>query len=83
MDRRNETKIVKDALRARGVPVKRVRHGTGTAWGWLRVYADRREGVDWQADRQEILSIVLAATGRSGDYNGRVIVLQDHDNVCL
>ena len=33
-----ETKAVKDALRAAGLPFRKVGHGTGTAWGWLEIY---------------------------------------------
>ncbi|OHB90831.1 MAG: hypothetical protein A3D89_04235 [Planctomycetes bacterium RIFCSPHIGHO2_02_FULL_52_58] len=34
---REETKVVKTALRSAGLPVARVGHGTGTAWGWLDI----------------------------------------------
>ena len=36
MDRKAETKAVKAALKKAGYDVT-VRHGTGTAWGWLEV----------------------------------------------
>jgi hypothetical protein len=34
---KDETKAVKVALLAAGLPVVRVGHGTGTAWGWLHI----------------------------------------------
>jgi len=37
MDRKVETALVKRALRQAGVPVRSVRHDTGTAWGWLAI----------------------------------------------
>lgn len=37
MDRHEETKAVKNALRDHGIPA-RVKHGVGTAWGWLDIY---------------------------------------------
>jgi hypothetical protein len=42
MDRKEETKLVKNALINAGFDNNslRVKHGTGTAWGWLKVYAD-------------------------------------------
>lgn len=36
MDRKEETKIIKKALKGKYSNL-RVRHGVGTAWGWLRV----------------------------------------------
>jgi hypothetical protein len=39
MDRKEETRAVKKALVAAGYTTARVKHGTGTAWGWLKSYA--------------------------------------------
>lgn len=36
MERKEETKKVKDALKAAGINA-RVGHGKGTAWGWLHI----------------------------------------------
>jgi hypothetical protein len=36
MERHEETKIVKDALKSVGINAK-VEHGHGTAWGWLHI----------------------------------------------
>ena len=40
MERRQETKIVKAALKNAGLSDCRVHHGTGTAWGWLDVHSE-------------------------------------------
>ena len=42
MDRKEETGIVKRALIRAGFDKNnvRVKHGVGTSWGWLKVYAD-------------------------------------------
>ena len=40
MDRKEETKVVKKALVDAGFNGVRVKHGTGTAWGWLNSYVD-------------------------------------------
>lgn len=37
MDRTQETKAVKGALKSAGIKA-RVTHGHGTAWGWLHIY---------------------------------------------
>lgn len=42
MTRREETMAVKQALVAAGFDnnILKVRHGTGTSWGWLKIYAE-------------------------------------------
>ena len=40
MNRQTETRSAKMALRALGFESASVKHGTGTAWGWLKVYID-------------------------------------------
>ena len=42
MERRQETKIVKVALKNAGHTNCRVKHGSGTAWGWLDIYSPIR-----------------------------------------
>ena len=37
LERKQETRIVKEALARAGYQDISVRHGTGTAWGWLHV----------------------------------------------
>jgi hypothetical protein len=44
MERREETKAVKRALAMAGFETARVKHGTGTSWGWLKVYIDIPHG---------------------------------------
>ncbi len=44
MERIEETKKVKSALAAHGIHA-RVKHGTGTAYGWLKIYVDLPEVV--------------------------------------
>ena len=39
MERHEETRIVKQALDSHGIKA-RVKHGTGTAYGWLKIYVD-------------------------------------------
>ena len=39
MERKQETKIVKKALKNAGHDGCSVRHGKGTAWGWLDVFS--------------------------------------------
>jgi hypothetical protein len=39
--RRQETKLIKDALRSAGFDVASVDHGKGAAWGWIHVRLSR------------------------------------------
>lgn len=83
MDRKQETKIVKDALKNAGIPAK-VGHGKGTAWGWLHINigeASKRNGVNLetrqytqeeQALHDKVIKIAMEATGRHGEYDGRI-----------
>jgi hypothetical protein len=69
MNRTEETKIVKNALKAAGIDAS-VKHGTGTAWGWLEI--ELNSGSYWR--HNEALRIAMRATGRHGDYDGRILV---------
>lgn len=40
LERKQETKLVKSALKAAGFEGVRVTHGKGTSWGWLDIYFD-------------------------------------------
>jgi hypothetical protein len=40
MDRKEETKIVKNALKQAGIKAS-VGHGAGTAWGWLEIRIEK------------------------------------------
>jgi hypothetical protein len=54
-----------------------VRHGRGTAWGWLDVDVDAH-GIDDPAERRALhdraLAIAQLASGRHGEYSGRIEV---------
>jgi len=61
-----ETRAVKQALSAAGIRPLRVGHGTGTAWGWLHIR------IEHYRDMNRAIEVALAATGRKGDYDGRI-----------
>ena len=71
---REETKAVKDALIQAGFTNVRVGHGTGTAWGWLKVHCDPKPGQSFQDKRGETTQIAKSVTGRRGDYDGEINV---------
>lgn len=71
---REETKTVKDALIEAGFTNVRVKHGTGTAWGWLDIHCDAKLGQSWQDKRVEAIRIAESVTGRHGDYDGEINV---------
>jgi len=64
MTRAEETRAIKAALKAAGVPVKRVGHGTGTASGWIEVTLScpREERDKWEG---QALEIICAVTKRN------------------
>jgi hypothetical protein len=66
MDRRQETATVRRALTEAGIPVLRIQHGTGTAWGWLTIYLD---GDHRPCDEicKRATAIALQVTGRYDD----------------
>lgn len=86
IDRKTETKIVKDALKKAGI-IAKVTHGKGTAWGWLTVNIgdpakrnglteDGRRYTQEEQDLQDrAIKIAQAVTGRSGEYDGRISIL--------
>jgi len=69
-----ETVAVKKALIQAGYTNVRVKHGRGTAWGWLAIYADAKAGQTWQDKRIDILRITKRITGRHGEYDGEINV---------
>lgn len=100
MDRKQETKIVKAALKAAGFDKEneiRVTHGTGTAWGWLDVGATIAHAPDctcfihpwgvretgqtckekWRKIYNTLVEVAMKATGRHGDYDGRINIHLD------
>ncbi len=44
MNRQTETKAVKKALKVLGCENASVKHGTGTSWGWVKIYLDIPHG---------------------------------------
>jgi len=69
-----ETKAVKDALIKAGFPNVRVGHGRGTAWGWLEIHCAGKPGQSLQDKRVEAIRIAKTVTGRSGEYDGEILV---------
>jgi len=85
-DRRAETIAAKKALKEAGYTGIRVAHGRGTAWGWLDVTVDRRDGGigphKWHEEYDRILGIVAEATGRTDGYDReRINVTQRRTDV--
>lgn len=94
-DRKQETKIVKEALRAAGFGKEnkiRVTHGHGTVYGWLYVSVTISHDPDcrcfiqpwgvmetcnpckdkWRKIHNTLIEVCMKATGRHGDYDGRI-----------
>jgi len=72
--RQQETSLVKKAIQAEGYSNVRVRHGTGTACGWLKVYCDQKLGQSWQDKNRSVTQIAQRVTERHGEYDGRINV---------
>jgi hypothetical protein len=91
MERKEETKAVKEALAKAGIK-SRVGHGRGTAWGWLEInigsnpHAHASEEYNhsrtdclacmWHEQNHRLaLSIAQDVTGRKGQYDGDILIL--------
>jgi len=87
MERKAETKAVKNALKAIGINAK-VSHHRGTAWGWLEINigdARHRNGIEpdghrftleEQALHEKVIKLALEVTGRSrNEYDGNISLL--------
>lgn len=72
MERLTETREVKRALVKSGYTGVKVGHGTGTAWGWLHIKCDEKEGQTWQDKYAAVEVIAQEVSGRRGDYGGRI-----------
>lgn len=71
MDRKAETRAVKQALKDAGIAC-RVRHGTGTAWGWLDIHMGE---VPYSRElSHKVKQIAQDITGRRGTYDGNINV---------
>ena len=72
---REETAAVKAALQKAGITAK-VGHGSGTAWAWLEInIGPRYNGSEYRGMRQRVKHIAQEVTGRSGEYDGDIIIL--------
>lgn len=69
MTQREEIAIVKKELKKAGIPFKKVRHGTGSASWWLKIYLKNGEDED-----RKVIQIAQKATGRFGLHDGRIAV---------
>lgn len=90
MDHRQETRIVKKALKDAGMHA-RVTHGTGTGYGWLKINLgdpEQRNGLEphprgvgmryteaEQATQAKALQIAQEVTGRHGEHHGEILIL--------
>lgn len=72
MERLAETREVKKALIKSGYTGVKVGHGTGTAWGWLHIKCDEKQGQDRQGKYVDVERIAQQVSGRRGDYGGRI-----------
>lgn len=73
MNRRIETKAVKQALIEAGIPVVRVGHGTGTASGWLHIkFTEQVNRAATVTMGRQVVAIAQAVTGRKGEYDGEI-----------
>jgi nitrogen regulatory protein PII len=75
MERKLESRAVKQALVKAGFTGVTVTHGTGTAHCWLEIGVncdDNREA--WNRTDREVIRIAMQVTGRHGDYDGRISV---------
>jgi len=72
---REETKAVKLALDKAGIRYRKVTHGTGTAWAWLNIYLGDIPRSVFMSLRSRILQVVKDVTGRHGEYDGEILVL--------
>lgn len=68
--KQEETKAVKHALRHYPHRVK-IRHGTGTASGWIKAYIPR---AIWEEEKKVVEIIIAAATHRGLDENNHILV---------
>jgi len=67
---RQETSIVKEALKALPYRTK-VRHGKGTARGWIHIYLPRSI---WNRDRRYVEGIIAQKLGRNQVTENRIMV---------
>jgi len=80
---KEETKAVKTALAAAGIPAK-VGHGKGTAWSWLEINigpdpnrkeGDHRFSPEWRERHNNALMIAVEASGRTAESGRDILIL--------
>lgn len=69
--RKAETKAVKAALIAAGFKGVSVKHGRGTAWGWLDIWVD---GAFSAGENTRVQQIAAQASGRSAYAAGNISI---------
>ncbi|MBW2560191.1 MAG: hypothetical protein JRE40_04960 [Deltaproteobacteria bacterium] len=76
MNPREETTLVKRALLKAGFSKEglSVSHDTGTAAHWLNIKVGQLPGLTTYETVAKALRIAQQATGRGGDYSGRISV---------
>jgi len=74
MQRREETAAVKSALIDAGYHGVKVRHGTRSAYDWLRIYVSDTFTYGPNGSYRNILRIAASVTGRSGEYDGKISI---------
>ena len=77
MTNREEIIAIKRALRKAGIPFVSVKHGRGTTWDWLEINEgpQQRPIEECTESRGRIIKLAQEVTGRSGDYDGKIIVV--------
>ena len=68
--KQEETRKVKVALK--NLPYRtKVRHGTGTGSGWIKVYIPR---AIWEVEERQVESLVADATDRPHTENNHIMI---------
>jgi len=68
--KQQETAKIKVALKA--LPYRsKVRHGTGTGSGWIKVYIPRKI---WETEHRQVENMIAQATDRHGSENYIIVM---------
>ena len=80
---REETKAVKLALIDAGFDKAAVKvgHGRGTARAWLEIHVNHIDGLTFSQNDDLAVKVAQKATGRHGDYQGRISVDIEREEV--
>lgn len=73
--KKDEVRVVKKALAQYGITAS-VKHGTGTASGWLKIKPIKYPSNlnDWRKRDRFITKVAMDVTGRKGKYDGNINV---------